>query len=106
MSLTQKLGKKGRFAKVSIPNNSLIKVKSMKWTRPKLMRLMTPTSYGAACSGGPTPGTGCTGGAGDASGCGGGGGASGDSCNEGNSPAGACGGGNGATGYCGGGNGV
>ena len=74
----------------------------MKWTRPKLMSLITPTSYGAMCSTGVTPvGVECAGGSLANGGCGGGNGAS-PNCSNGQTPE-SCGGGNAAFAYCGGG---
>jgi hypothetical protein len=77
----------------------------MKWTRPKLMSLVTPTSYGAACSNGVAPEPTCAGGTGATSQCAGGTSASGLGCVTGTDPRPyTCGGGNKATGTCGGGN--
>ena len=76
----------------------------MKWTSPKLMSLITPTSYGE-CFGGSNP-AGCRPGSGDSVvGCFGGQGASGTTgCHGGQQalPLG-CGGGGSAPGGCGGG---
>jgi len=70
----------------------------MKWTRPKLMSLTKPTSYGANCNPGSNPDTTCLGGKINfgSGGCGGG--------ND-NFGGGACGGGlRNIGGGCGGGN--
>ena len=74
----------------------------MKWARPKLMSLITPTSYGAMCSAGAVPvGVECAGGSVADGGCGGGTGAS-PNCSTGDRPQ-SCGGGNQAFLICGGG---